>query len=428
MSVVLEVINAPTAEHLLPLRLCIDNGSATIGRNPECDLSLPCPEKTVSRLHGEVVYEGGACYLIDKSANGIYINQAADPLGPSCRHLLKSGDLLDIGPFTVMATVVPDVGIKTSDGSSFDPAGDNLAFPEDNLAFPEDPAASVTEISAPPTLPEIDELLGSSDAPEEFPLVNRIGNDFGDIEDQFSPPSMTIPADWDLDPLPPIEDEKPVMAKAPVVQFASRNTKLIEAFLEGLGVANGNGDQVNSETMRALGECLKASLDGFIQSRSQVRLAKSKLSFDKISLDRQQEADPLGDITDSAALIALALDHHNPQQKGIAERLGRSFSYCVEDIADVLEGHQVVTDRYFKELSPEAIEEALIAAQQEATRRNLSLAKINDGFSSSSRKWVFFQRNWKKIFARANASIKKDFESKFLLSHVRRMGARDEAK
>jgi hypothetical protein len=158
-----------------------------------------------------------------------------------------------------------------------------------------------------------------------------------------------------------------------------------------------------------------------------VQLAKSKLSFDKISVDRQKESDPIGDVDNLEQFMAVLVDGNNADSKTIASKLARSIEYCGEDVAEIVSGHQMVLDRFLRSLSPEAVSNALVKAQAGAKKSDFSPISLNDGFSSSSRKWAFFQRNWKKLFARTSVAIKKEYEAKFLLAHARRMGARDEA-
>lgn len=425
MSVVLEVVSAPNSE-MLPLRAELKVGAAAIiGRNADCDLQLLCPNKTVSRKHGEIYCEGNAYYLVDHSANGVFLNHNGEAIGASQHYLLQSGDLLDIGPFTVMVTIpvqTSSVALPLGALGEEPTASENAPIPE-----PDADLFNQSISFSKPLLPEVEELAFDDESLGAGSELFKTQKDFGDIGDQFTPPSMAIPADWDLDPESLSNTEPAQPAKGQVVKFASRNTKLVEALLEGMGLDPERSEHVNVEAMKQLGQSLRAALDGYLATRDEVREVKSKLSFDKISIERQKESDPLGSINSTDKYLELLLDTHNPGHGNCSQNLQHSVEHCIEDVADVLSVHKATTETFYNALSPEAILEALVVAQQQSDT-SLSLSKINDGFSSSARKWVFFQRNWKKLFAHANVAIKKDFEAKFLLSHARRMGAKGEAK
>lgn len=431
MSVAIEVLSAPQIENL-PDRLVIEPGSkAIIGRNADCDLCLPCPDKTVSRKHAEIVSRDSHFLLIDHSANGVFVKESGTAIGATEPYCIKGGEVLEIGPFTVSI-------IRLDQGRSdktIDPSRTQGVSSSGNLdtqssdATHQEPVVLHDVIPfSRPLLPEVEEISLEQPQSDLSGDVRKVKNDFGDIDDQFTPPSLTIPVDWDLDPEPVTDRDESQPPKASVVKFASRNTKLVESLIEGLGLEPDSSDQITAEVMKKLGEVLKVTVDGYLQARDQVRVTKSKLSLDKISIDRQKESDPTGKIVDANDFFQRLIDHHNPEHAELSAKLQQSIKYHLEDMEDVLSGQQDVFDRFYKALSPEAITGALSGAERSEDKRSLGLSKLNDGFSTSARKWVFFQRNWKKIFAQVNVSIRKDFEAKFLLAHARRMGSKNEAK
>jgi EmrB/QacA subfamily drug resistance transporter len=75
-------------------------GSATIGREPECDLQVL--ESEVSRRHAKVTVQAGATWIDDlNSTNGTYVN-GERVLG---RYDLASGDKIQIGTATIELTL-----------------------------------------------------------------------------------------------------------------------------------------------------------------------------------------------------------------------------------------------------------------------------------------------------------------------------------
>jgi EmrB/QacA subfamily drug resistance transporter len=91
----LRIISGPDAGSTTPVR----GGSATIGREPECDLQVLDSE--VSRRHAKVTIRDGKATLDDlNSANGTYLN-GERLLG---KQELKAGDRIQIGEATIGLT------------------------------------------------------------------------------------------------------------------------------------------------------------------------------------------------------------------------------------------------------------------------------------------------------------------------------------
>ena len=61
----------------------------SIGRSPDNDWVLPDPERFLSAHHASIDYQGGAYFLSDKSTNGVFVNDADQPVG----HGATGGDL-----------------------------------------------------------------------------------------------------------------------------------------------------------------------------------------------------------------------------------------------------------------------------------------------------------------------------------------------
>jgi EmrB/QacA subfamily drug resistance transporter len=90
----LSIVAGPGAGRAAPVR-----GSATIGREPECDLQVLDSE--VSRRHAKVTVRDGDVFIDDlNSANGTYVN-GERILG---REALKPGDRIQIGQATIQLT------------------------------------------------------------------------------------------------------------------------------------------------------------------------------------------------------------------------------------------------------------------------------------------------------------------------------------
>jgi type VI secretion system FHA domain protein len=78
-------------------------GGGTIGRSADNDWVLPDSQRYVSAHHARIYSRDGHYYLEDISTNGVYVNDAAEPLGKqgSDAHRLSDGDVLRLGEYQI---------------------------------------------------------------------------------------------------------------------------------------------------------------------------------------------------------------------------------------------------------------------------------------------------------------------------------------
>ena len=86
-----------------PLAASFDEIGGSIGRAATNQLVLPDPERTVSRVHAEVVLRNGGHAVIDRGSNPVLLN--GQPLGNGREQPLRDGDELQVGGYTLQASV-----------------------------------------------------------------------------------------------------------------------------------------------------------------------------------------------------------------------------------------------------------------------------------------------------------------------------------
>ncbi|MDX1562823.1 MAG: FHA domain-containing protein, partial [Gammaproteobacteria bacterium] len=64
----------------------------TIGRSLESDWALPDRERFLSSKHASIDFRSGTYYIVDTSKNGVYINDAEQPVGRGKPQRLFPGD------------------------------------------------------------------------------------------------------------------------------------------------------------------------------------------------------------------------------------------------------------------------------------------------------------------------------------------------
>lgn len=77
----------------------------TIGRAPDNDWILPDPKRLVSGHHCEIQYRSGGYWLKDMSTNGVYVNDAEEPVASGGPVALQDGDRLRIGDYEVIVGI-----------------------------------------------------------------------------------------------------------------------------------------------------------------------------------------------------------------------------------------------------------------------------------------------------------------------------------
>ena len=76
----------------------------SIGRAADNDWILPDPERYISAHHARIEHRAGKYVLLDTSTNGMYVNDASEPLGKHASHELADGDRLRFGDFEVLVS------------------------------------------------------------------------------------------------------------------------------------------------------------------------------------------------------------------------------------------------------------------------------------------------------------------------------------
>lgn len=159
-----------------------DELGGTIGRAENNQLVLADPDRTVSRVHAQVVFRNGGYAIIDRGSNAILVN--SQPLGNGREAPIRDGDLLTIGGYVLRV----DIGQKTA---SPDPFADLFGDGARNKA------ATANPISAVPEQPT--RIEPPAARPAAAPAAAKSAQVIPDDWDPFS----TVPPRRSADALPP---------------------------------------------------------------------------------------------------------------------------------------------------------------------------------------------------------------------------------
>ncbi|HMC14388.1 MAG TPA: FHA domain-containing protein, partial [Albitalea sp.] len=109
-----------------PLAAQFDEMGGNIGRADTNQLVLPDPERTISRVHAQVVFRNGRYAIVDRGSNPVSVN--GRPLGNGQESPLQVGDKVQIGGYLLK---VEQAAASGAHGGAADPFADfgGLAAP-----------------------------------------------------------------------------------------------------------------------------------------------------------------------------------------------------------------------------------------------------------------------------------------------------------
>ncbi|SHH01398.1 type VI secretion system-associated FHA domain protein TagH [Marivita hallyeonensis] len=131
-------------------------GSLTVGRGPANDLTLPDPDRVLSKNHFVIEDHNGRVVIVDFSTNGTFLNYSKVPLGRTPT-TLNNGDVLSVGAYELVVEIGDDL-----------PDLDDLLAPAPGVAEPTAPASSdpLDVLDSPAGEGDfLDDLLGAESGP-----------------------------------------------------------------------------------------------------------------------------------------------------------------------------------------------------------------------------------------------------------------------
>lgn len=287
-----------------------------IGRSSECTLSLPDPERHISRRHAAVVVKHGRFVLQSLSAN-VALTIDGSPLAPGAERPLEPGMRIALGAYTLQVLDEPE----------------RLSLPPQAVAAspPAPPPAPPPPAAAPPRTPARPAPVASAPAPPAAPASphnERAEVDFV-VGDTGALPRSPVP--------PPDPDA------------------WVRALHQGLGVTTG---VLGPEQARRIGQLLRAMTHGTLELLTARLVAKRELGAAATQL-RARENNPLKFSPDVDAALTHLL---GPGEPGFLEPRA-----AVDEAFDDLRAHQVALlagmraalDTVMSRFDPTALEQRL---------------------------------------------------------------------
>jgi len=184
------------------------HNGGTIGRSLESDWVLPDGQRYLSSRHASIDYRSGSYYIVDTSTNGVYVNDAEQPVGRGNPQRLFSGDRIRLGEYEISVDVVDE------DDTRETLANDRHIDPVDAAKRVPAPDPTRADMVAPHEITAVGiEMLISDEV--EIGDIQRIGrNNAANLRLEDEPAASThVPS-----PAPPV----PKRIEPPPVSAAAR--------------------------------------------------------------------------------------------------------------------------------------------------------------------------------------------------------------
>ncbi|KIG09599.1 type VI secretion system-associated FHA domain protein TagH [Caballeronia concitans] len=360
----------------VPLAATFDTEGGTVGRAVTNRLVLDDAERTVSRLHVQIVWRDGRYRLIDRGSNPALVNGA--PLDPGQDVPLKHGDEVQIGGYQLRAEVSGEDDTVSGGAPSDDPfAGLFDAAPDAdvlraqpaplpqasgkfNFSF-DDPASkrSIDELFdlKPLTDPLVDPLID----PVSLPNTAHDADPFASLTGaarRIDPPATQSDAGSELHSAftPPRARTTPTPPPPPPPTPAPADHRaLVDAFLRGLGAPGVRIDALSPALMQLVGELLREATRGTLELLA-ARAATKREMRTGATMIAVSDNNPLKFSPNVEAALAHLL---NPPMRGFmppAAALDDAYADLRAHQVGMVAGMRAALDGVFERFEPARIE------------------------------------------------------------------------
>ncbi|MFM0325604.1 type VI secretion system-associated FHA domain protein TagH [Caballeronia glebae] len=288
----------------VPLAATFDADGGTVGRAVTNRLVLDDAERTVSRLHVQIVWRDGRFLLIDRGSNPALVNGAS--LDPGQEVALTHGDEVQIGGYQLRADIDVEDDTLTANASPDDPFAGlfDAASPPAAAAKAPDDFDDILAAPAPKPKPAehfdfgFDDPASKRSIDELFDLAPGASSDGGPLTDPLVEPLAQPNTARDADPFaslsraarpaetpatrpdagselhsaftPPRRAAAPAPLPMPVAPPAepappADDRALVDAFLRGLNTHGVRIDALTPALMQLVGELLREAARGTLE-------------------------------------------------------------------------------------------------------------------------------------------------------------------
>lgn len=337
----------------------------SIGRSADNDWVLPDPARFLSGHHARVHFRHGLFLLEDTSTNGIYLNDASDPIPKQTPCELHNGDILRLGEYEVVVAIDGTAEHTAERTAGIEVAGHMAEQPE--VA----------------TAPRVDDNLDISLSPSALFQVEpaaasgalQVGNAFGQ--------AVVLPFGNRPAPSPPM----PQQAENSDIIAARRMEKLkrtieareaqnpgaraaFEAFCRGAGIeAAGLPQDASIAMLQLAGRLLRESLVGI--KDLEVKQAELRHGLGLNDSDPNDQTAPFRITAPADDLLSGMLASHGSRRLDAAQWLRQVFEHRKRHDAALGLALPAAVAQVLQELEPRTLEERF----ERSSKRNMMGAR-----------------------------------------------------
>jgi type VI secretion system FHA domain protein len=357
----------------------------TIGRSLESDWVLPDGQRYLSSRHASIDYRSGSYYVVDSSTNGVYVNDAEQPVGRGNPQRLFTGDRIRIGEYEMQVEIVgEDDASDQFTGHHEDPVSKAQRVP------PPDPTRADLvpghEITAVGIEWMIDEEADPEDARKAAKQQAANAANLTLVEDappiRRAPPPVSAAAHFSSAPKPPPKPKTPSpQSKASPAEPAAPSTRLappsaapkaelapsasaattapsvgLDAFFRGAGLpAQKLDDKQTEQTLHRLGQVMREVILGMSENLHLRADQKNALRVPTTTIQAQRN-NPLKFSASVEEALTNLLFRQSGEYLGAVDAVRETFGDIKQHQQHLLSAIRTAVADYIGRLDPEELE------------------------------------------------------------------------
>jgi FHA domain-containing protein len=376
-----------------PLVGRFDERGGTLGRSEDATLTLPDPERMISRQQAQIVHTGDHYWIENVSAATAILHNGR-PLGTGMRVVLHHGDELRIGGYTLEAAFEDDASNATIlSGRTIIPRVDTI--PSGRRPTAAQPAQP-SPMSPPPPRSSVESSGAWSAPPPSAPPTAPAqggGESHSTLNEPMRGPTALAGATGDAD-------------------------SLWRAFLEGAGI---EGPVAPSrDLLSTVGEMMRIAVGGIQRLVSMRARAKSEMQAE-MTMIQSRDNNPLKFSPDPTQALQMLLQ---PPARGFL-----AGPAALRDAVKDLQSHQVGMTAGMRSVL-QAVLERLDPAKIEARPGKRSLLDRLSPARRQARRWELYLKQYQALSEEAQDGFERIFGEAFREAYeaqVRSLGSGGEA-
>lgn len=359
MSLTLEIVSRQSRALGKNRAKTFGQDGGTIGRSLESDWSLPDGQRFLSSRHASIDFRSGSYYIVDTSKNGVFINDADEPVGRGKPQRLFPGDRIRIGEYEMTVTIenVDDTRETLLSTSHVDPVD-----ARQRVEAPDPTSQDLVEAHVI-TGVGIEMFIEEDDSEQLKPLYDkyRSGDSSSRIEAPLPASEAAAPAKAARAKATPAKTHSarslslagPVSGRA---EARPAGTGPLDAFFRGAGINAPNlSPQETERLLTQVGQVMRELVVGVIDCLHLRALQKAQLKQSNTTIQARENNRLKFSANFEEGFSRLFLDSSD-QYADPVESVRGAFSDIKDHQRVLLKAMRAALEEYLERLEPEQIE------------------------------------------------------------------------